>query len=112
MFSLSYERERAGRVKYFDRKHFILRVITLVQQLTWLLITEGGPGRHGADHDQEPVGPPRQQPPPRRLQARSGPPPALAGCQARPGAQLSPLRREQAGPHPGSAGYQGIIFNI
>ena len=73
------------------------------------IFAEGGSGRHGEDDDQEPVRPPRQQPPPRGLQARPGPPAALAGGQARPGAQLRPLGREQAGPHPGSAGYQGTL---
>ena len=63
----------------------------LHQQLTSLLIAERGPGRHGEDDDQEPVRPPGQQPPPRGLQARAGPPPALAGSKTRPGTQLSPL---------------------
>ena len=97
-------------MKCFDRcKH--LRVITGLK-LTSLLVTEGGPGRHGEDDDQEPVRPPRQQPPPRGLPARAGPPPALAGGQTGPGAQLSPLGREQAGPQPGGAGYQGEQFQI
>ena len=73
------------------------------------IFAEGGSGRHGEDDDQEPVGPPRQQPPPRGLPARPRPPPALAGGQARARAQPRPLGREQAGPDSCGAGHQGEL---